>query len=69
MKGSTVPTKLTNKDFHRIGEKIVAGIEGECSFEEIAEKLGLPGRQWAYHICCVAAGKLAYRAQKLEGTE
>jgi hypothetical protein len=59
-----MPIKHSNKYFHRIGEKIVSEIDGECSFEEIALEMGLPGRQWAWHICCVAVGKLIYTARK-----
>lgn len=57
--------KPTEKFFHALGEKISKenNLEGICSYQEISDTLGLKGKQWAWHICMVAIGKLAYQVK------
>ena len=47
-------------DFHRVGSKIVEEVEGVRSFQEIGDAMGIT-RSLAYHLCCVAVGKVAWR--------
>jgi len=60
--------KPTNKFYHALGEKISEEfeLEGVCSYQEISDELGLKGKQWAWHLCMIALGKLAYQARRMK---
>lgn len=62
--------KPTNKYYRELGIKITQShnLVGVCSYQEISDALGLKGKQWAWHICMIAIGKLVYHNKKNEAT-